>query len=48
MSLEAIKYENGKLTILDQLKLPVFSEYLKINSVEDGFVSFKTACFAIF
>ena len=40
MSLEAIKYENGKLTILDQLKLPLVSEYLKIDSVEDGFVSF--------
>ncbi|CBY10920.1 unnamed protein product [Oikopleura dioica] len=41
MSLEAIKYENGKLTILDQLKLPLFSEYLKINSVEDGFRAIK-------
>ncbi|CBY10943.1 unnamed protein product [Oikopleura dioica] len=41
MSLGAIKYQNGKLTILDQLKLPLFSEYLKINSVEDGFRAIK-------
>ncbi|CBY31516.1 unnamed protein product [Oikopleura dioica] len=41
MTLEAIKYENGKLMILDQLKLPLFLEYIKINSVEDGFRAIK-------
>jgi len=41
MSLEAIKYENGKLAILDQLKLPLISEYLKIDCVKDGFRAIK-------
>merc|ERR1712037_322937 len=41
MSLEAIKYKNGKLSILDQLKLPLISEYLTINNIEDGFRAIK-------
>lgn len=36
MSLEAIKYNNGKLEILDQLLLPVQSKYLSVKNVEDG------------
>jgi methylthioribose-1-phosphate isomerase len=35
-TLEAIKYNNGKLELLDQLKLPFITEYLNITSVEDG------------
>lgn len=34
--LEAIKYKNGKLEILDQLKLPGEVKYIKIKGVEDG------------
>lgn len=36
MKLEAIKYQNGKLQILDQLLLPAKSEYITIEGVEDG------------
>lgn len=36
MSLQAIRYSNGKLEILDQLKLPFISEYINVESVEDG------------
>lgn len=36
MTLEAIKYKNGKLELLDQLKLPHVSIYIKIESIEDG------------
>ena len=36
MSLEAIKYKNGKLELLDQLKLPFESIYIKIDTIQDG------------
>lgn len=36
MSLEAIKYENGILEILDQLLLPAQSKYISVKGVEDG------------
>lgn len=36
MTLEAIKYSNGKLQLLDQLKLPHETTYLDIESVQDG------------
>ena len=40
-TLEAIKYERGKLRILDQVKLPLVSEYLDINNVEDAWNAIK-------
>lgn len=36
MSLQSIRYELGKLEILDQLLLPVQSKYLPVKGVEDG------------
>ncbi|KAL0271781.1 UNVERIFIED_CONTAM: hypothetical protein PYX00_008774 [Menopon gallinae] len=36
MSLQAIKYENGTLEILDQLLLPAQSKYVTVKGVEDG------------
>lgn len=36
MALEAIKYRDGKLDILDQLLLPAKSQYISIEGVEDG------------
>lgn len=36
MALEAIKYSNKKLEILDQLLLPAESKYLPVENVEDG------------
>ena len=36
MSLEAIKYSNGHLEILDQLLLPHESKYIAVNNTEDG------------
>ena len=36
MTLEAIKYKDGKLEILNQLALPEKSEYLSVQSVEDA------------
>lgn len=36
MSLEAIKFKNGKLELLDQLKLPFSTSYISIESVQDG------------
>jgi len=36
MTLQSIKYSNGKLEILDQLLLPVTSKYLPVRGVEDG------------
>jgi methylthioribose-1-phosphate isomerase len=35
-SLQAIKYEHGKLEILNQLLLPARSEFIIINGVEEG------------
>lgn len=36
MTLEAIKYRNGKLEILDQLLLPFETKYIPIKDTEDG------------
>lgn len=36
MSLESVKYERGKLEILDQLLLPLQTRYIKVQGVEDG------------
>ena len=36
MSLESIRYERGKLQILDQLLLPLQTRYVKVQGVEDG------------
>jgi methylthioribose-1-phosphate isomerase len=35
-TLEAIKYKNGQLELLDQLRLPHETHYLKIEKLEDG------------
>lgn len=37
MSLEAIRYRRGSLTILDQLRLPHVSEYVTISDCRDAF-----------
>ncbi|XP_075231127.1 methylthioribose-1-phosphate isomerase [Lycorma delicatula] len=42
MTLEAIKYHNGKLQILDQLLLPTKLQYLAIEGVEDGWKAINT------
>jgi methylthioribose-1-phosphate isomerase len=39
MSLEAIKFKNGKLEILDQLKLPFITEYIPIETIQDGWIA---------
>ena len=36
MTLEAIRYHNGTLEILDQLLLPSETKYIPILGVEDG------------
>ena len=36
MSLEAIKYQDGKLELLDQLRLPHETIYLNIETLQDG------------
>ena len=36
MTLEAIKYNNGKLELLDQLKLPFETVYFTIENIKDG------------
>lgn len=36
MTLQAIRYENGTLEVLDQLLLPKESKYIPILGVEDG------------
>lgn len=36
MTLEAIRYHNGTLEILDQLLLPLETKYIPILGVEDG------------
>ena len=41
MSLEAIKYHKGQLSILDQLLLPHQSVYLTIKNTKDGWNSIK-------
>ena len=41
MTLEAIRYSDGKLEILDQLLLPLESKYIPINNTEDGWKAIK-------
>ncbi|KAF8464590.1 Methylthioribose-1-phosphate isomerase [Kalaharituber pfeilii] len=41
MSLEAIKYTRGELRILDQLKLPHRSEYMRISKCDDGYFAIR-------
>ncbi|KAJ9597106.1 hypothetical protein L9F63_027005, partial [Diploptera punctata] len=36
MTLKSIKYESGKLEILNQLLLPAHSQYIEVKGVEDG------------
>ncbi|XP_043251593.1 methylthioribose-1-phosphate isomerase isoform X2 [Colletes gigas] len=36
MTLQAIKWKNGKLEILDQILLPEFFRYIPVKGVEDG------------
>lgn len=36
MTLQSIKYKEGKLEILDQLQLPSIIKYVQVNGVEDG------------
>lgn len=40
-TLEAIKYEKGKLEILDQLLLPNVTKYIEIHGTEDGWWAIK-------
>lgn len=39
--LQAIKYSQGQLEILDQLQLPFVEEYIPIRSAEDGWHAIK-------
>ena len=41
MTLEAIKYKRGKLSVLNQLDLPHKSEYEEIQTVQDGWNAIK-------
>jgi methylthioribose-1-phosphate isomerase len=36
MTLEAIKYKDGQLELLDQLKLPHETVYMKIETIQQG------------
>ncbi|XP_039257618.2 methylthioribose-1-phosphate isomerase-like [Styela clava] len=42
MSLESIRFKNGKLHILDQLQLPKKTVYEEIKTVEDGWNAIKS------
>ena len=35
-TLDAFRYKSGELLVLDQLKLPSKNEYIKVNSIEEG------------
>lgn len=41
MSLQAIKYQNGHLAILDQLQLPYVEKYFTVHTSEDGWHAIK-------
>lgn len=41
MTLEAIKYEKGKLLVLNQLRLPFETVYDDVFTVEDGWKTIK-------
>lgn len=36
MTLEAIIFENGRLKLLDQLKLPLTTSYISIETIQEG------------
>lgn len=36
MTLQSIRYKDGKLEILDQLLLPSITKYVNVRGVEDG------------
>jgi methylthioribose-1-phosphate isomerase len=42
MSLEAIRYTQGSLSILDQLLLPLKTEYIPILTVQDAYDAIKS------
>ena len=35
-TLDAFRYKSGELLVLDQLKLPSKNEYIKVNSIKEG------------
>ncbi|OWF34861.1 methylthioribose-1-phosphate isomerase-like [Mizuhopecten yessoensis] len=41
MTLEAIRYSRGKLSILDQLLLPMQTQYIEVNNTNDGWQAIK-------
>ena len=41
MVLEAIRYSRGKLELLEQRRLPLETEWVEINNVEDGWKAIK-------
>ncbi|XP_059151589.1 methylthioribose-1-phosphate isomerase-like [Physella acuta] len=41
MTLEAIRYQSGRLEILDQLLLPDVTEYISIKNTQDGWKAIK-------
>ena len=38
-TLEAIRFRDGRLELLDQLKLPFITEYVNIENVHDGWLA---------
>lgn len=42
MTLQAIRYQNGTLSILDQLELPSKTQYVEVTSVKEGWDVIKT------
>merc|ERR1712216_821789 len=40
-TLEAIKYNSGKLQLLDQKKLPFGFSYINVESVQDGWTAIR-------
>jgi len=47
-TLEAIKYEHGKLEILDQLLLPKVTQYINIDGTEDGWHAIRRMQVCVF
>ncbi|KAI9923535.1 hypothetical protein ASPWEDRAFT_170291 [Aspergillus wentii DTO 134E9] len=41
MVLQAIRYSNGELAIIDQLRLPYVEEYIPVRTAEDGWHAIK-------
>ena len=48
MTLEAIRYSDGKLEILNQLLLPMESVWEKVETVEDGWQAIRTMKVGLF